>query len=187
MRNRQTQRTIKMVSRTGLPTLKGNQSCRGQALVEFTLVAMFFFLLAFATMDFCWLLFNQMNMQDAVREAARYASTGGHVPDPSGPSGSTLSRAASITTILNQSAAAGGTNISTIVISSATGGVCNSSSVGPQPAGCAGQPGDIVTIQATCNVPLLTTALAGFFTGNQFTFIVRASFKNEPFPSGLTD
>lgn len=183
MRDCQTHRTTRMVSRTGLSMLKRNQSCRGQALVEFTLVAMFFFLLAFAAMDFCWLLFNQMNMQDAVREAARYASTGNHVTDPSG---STLSRDQSITTILTQSAASAGTNIQNISISnSGSGAVCSSSS--GIAAGCAGQPGDVVTIQATCHVPLLTTALAGFFSGNQFDFTVRASFKNEPFPPGLTD
>ena len=82
MRNCLNYRVTKRVSRTGLPVLlKRNQSCRGQALVEFTLVAMFFFLLAFATIDFSWLLFNQMDMQDAVREAARCASTGYHIAE----------------------------------------------------------------------------------------------------------
>lgn len=173
MSNCQLSRTINMVSRTGLPMLKRNQSCRGQALVEFTLVAMFFFLLVFAAMDFCWLLFNQMNVQNAVREAARYASTGNHVvTNPA--TGATLTRVASITQILDQAAV--GTNIQSIVISSASGG-----------SGSAGGPGDTVTIKAVCSVPLLTTALSSFFSGNKFNFTVSASFKNEPFPATQTN
>jgi Flp pilus assembly protein TadG len=134
---------------------------------------MFFFLLAFAAIDFCWLLFNQMNMQDAVREAARYASTGNSLPNPNLP-GTNLSRIASIDQTLTNAAA--GKTVQSIVISSVTGG-----------AGSAGGPGDTVTVQANCAVPLLTTALGSFFGGNQFTFTVRASFKNEPFPAAQTN
>ena len=65
-------------------------------MVEFALVAMTFFLLAFALIDFSWLMFSQMNMQDAVREAGRYAATGNSV--------SGLSRVASITQVLDQAA-----------------------------------------------------------------------------------
>jgi Flp pilus assembly protein TadG len=186
MRNFQIRRMTKSVSRTGLPLIKRSQSCRGQALVEFTLVAMFFFLLAFAAMDFSWLLFNQMNMQDAVREAARYASTG-NSNGALDPVTGAPSRAASIIKVLNNSKV--GTQISSIVISnSVPGAVCNTGSVPPtgMPAGCAGGPGAIVTIQVNCNVPLLTYALGGIFTGNQFGFTVQASFKNEPFPAAAT-
>ena len=67
----------KRICGTGLPRLlKRNQSSRGQALIEFSLVALTFFILVFALIDFSWLFFNQMMMQNAVREAARYASTG---------------------------------------------------------------------------------------------------------------
>jgi Flp pilus assembly protein TadG len=152
---------------------KRNRRCRGQALVEFTLVAMIFFLLSFAVIDFSWLLFNQMNMQDAVREAARYASTGNHIPNPSTP-GSNFSRIASITQILENSAT--GSNIQSIVISSALGGV-----------GSAGAPGDTVTVKAVCDIPLLTTVLSGIFPANQFNFTVSSTFKNEPFPSSQTN
>ncbi len=167
MLNCQIRRTTKTFSRMGLPILlKRNQSCRGQALVEFTLVAMIFFLLSFAVIDFSWLLFNQMSMQDAVREAARYASTGAVITTPAG---TTLSRVASIDQTL-QNAAVVGTDIQSIVISSLVGG-----------PGSPGGPGDIVTVKAVCDVPLLTFALGTFFTGNQFNFTVSATFKNEPF------
>jgi len=158
----------KRISGTRLPRLlKRNQSSRGQALIEFSLVALTFFVLVFALIDFSWLFFNQMMMQNAVREAARYASTGDHVTN----NGTTLSRVASIEQIL-QDAAAVGTDIQSIVIKSALGGV-----------GSGGGPGDTVTVQAVCDVPLLTFALGPFFTSNQFTFTVSATLKNEPFPA----
>jgi Flp pilus assembly protein TadG len=174
MGNCRTRRATKRVYRAGLPfPLKGNASCKGQALPEFALVAMTFFLLAFALIDFSWLMFNQMNMQDAVREAGRYASTGNHVPDPTTP-GVTLNRIASITLVLNQAAA--GTNC-TPVISSAAGGV-----------GSAGAPSDIVTIKATCDIPLLTTAIGSFLgTTNRYHFTVSSTFRNEPFSPTQTN
>lgn len=173
MRNCLNYRVTKRVSRTGLPVLlKRNQSCRGQALVEFTLVAMFFFLLAFATIDFSWPLFNQMDMQDAVREAARVASTGYHMPN-SNPDLPPLGRIATVNQILNQSPMA--SDMQTVTISSVGGGV-----------GSAGGPGDTVTVTVNCSVPLLTYALQNLFTGSAFKFTVSATFKNERFPAADT-
>jgi Flp pilus assembly protein TadG len=135
---------------------------------------MFFFFLAFAVVDFSWLMFSQMSMQDAVREAGRYASTGNHLPNSSVP-GSNLSRDASIVQILNQGA--NGTIINSVVIKSATGGV-----------GSAGGPGDTVTITANCSVQLMTTLIGSLFgTANQYPFRVSSTFKNEPFPASQTN
>lgn len=183
MRNCEIRRTAKTVCRTGFPMLKRNRSCRGQALLEFSLVAMLFFFLCFAAIDFCWLLFNQMSMQNAVRAACRYASTGDYITNPA--TGTSIGRVASITQILQQAAV--GTNIETVVISSVAGGTCNSSSAAPQPAGCAGAPGDTVTVKAICDVPLLTNVFGSFFTGDMFSFTVSATFKDEPFPPAQTD
>ncbi len=180
MRNFQMRRTAKTMCRTELPMLKRNQSCRGQALLEFSLVAMLFFLLAFAAIDFCWLLFNQMSMQNAVRAACRYASTGDYITSPT--TGTSIGRVNSITQILQQAAV--GTNIQSIVISSVAGGTCNSSGL---PLGCAGGPGDTVTVKAVCGVPLLTNVFGSFFTGDTFNFTVSATFKDEPFPSAQTN
>lgn len=145
-----------------------NSACRGQAMVEFMLVVIPFFILAFAVMDFSWVLFNLMNMQDAVHEAGRYAVTGNHLPDPKKP-GVSLTRTASITQVLYQSAA--GATIDQVVISSSKGGV-----------GSAGGPSDTVTIQAVCHVPSLTTAIGRLFSAdNSFHFTVSSTFKNEPF------
>jgi len=148
-------------------------SCRGQALVETAVVLLSFFVLAFALVDFSWLLFNQMNMQDAVREAGRYAATGNHMLNPN--TGSDYSRIDSITQVLDYYKV--GANIDNVAISSITGG-----------AGSAGGPGDTVTITATCDVPLLTFAIGRFFgTDNKFHFTVSSTFKNEPFPASQTN
>jgi len=180
------QKSTKRVRRSGLPMLlKRNRSCRGQVLVEFVLVAMFFFLFVFAIMDFSWMMFNQMGVQDAVREAARYAATGNSIAGSS--------RASSIQQILTQPTVAN--NIQSIVISnSGNSGVCNlsSSSTPPYtppatPNSCAGGPGAVVTITANCAVPLLTNVFGAFFTADKFTFAVSSSFKNEPFPSAQTN
>lgn len=48
---------------------------RGQALVEFALIAPLFFLLLFAVIQFGFLMGGQVGLTNAVRETARYAAT----------------------------------------------------------------------------------------------------------------
>lgn len=48
---------------------------RGQALVEFAIIAPLLFLLLFGTIQFGFLLAGQVGMTNAAREAARYATT----------------------------------------------------------------------------------------------------------------
>jgi Flp pilus assembly protein TadG len=179
MGNCRTHRATKRVYKARRAFL-GNASCRGQALPEFALVAMTFFLLAFALIDFSWLMFNQMNMQDAVREAGRYASTGNHyVPDPINAPGVTLNRVDSIKQILNQAAA--GANC-VPVVSNSSGAVDGTGLPN------AGLPSDTVTITANCAIPLLTTAIGSFFgTDNKYHFAVSSTFKNEPFSPTQTN
>jgi Flp pilus assembly protein TadG len=133
---------------------------------------MIFFLLTFVVIDYSWLMFSQMNMQDAVREAGRYASTGNHVPDPSG---GYYSRVASITQVFDSNAVPGVYRNCNIAVSSATGG-----------AGSAGGPGDTVTITATCAIPLLTPGIQWFSKNYKFNFVASSSFVNEPFPPAET-
>jgi Flp pilus assembly protein TadG len=173
MRNYRIRLATKKVHRTGLPVPpKGDRSCQGQTLIEISLVLMTFFLLTFALMDFSWLMFNQMNMQDAVREAGRYAATGNHLANPGG---GTFSRITSITNVLD-SEATNASYITSVTINSLAGGV-----------GSAGGPNDTVTITAACAIPLLTTSIGKFFgTDNKYHFTVRATFKNEPFPPSQT-
>jgi Flp pilus assembly protein TadG len=124
---------------------------------------MTFFLLAFAIIDFSWLMFSQMNEQDAVREAGRFASTGN--------TNGTYTRVQSITQVLDAAAVQGNINHCTVVISSAAGGT-----------GSAGGPGDTVTVTATCHIPMLTTGLKWFPGNHDYNFTTSSTFVNEPFP-----
>lgn len=146
---------------------------RGQTMIEFILVAPLYFLLTFAVIDFGRMFFVQMNVQQAVQEAARYASTGQHLTDPNNP-GQTLSRVASITQEVQQAAV--GANVTNVQVSSLAGG-----------AGSAGGPGDTVTVTVTTNLALMTPMVAKFFPGGVYTFTSSATFKNEPFSANSTN
>ena len=148
-------------------------SLRGQAMVEFVLVAPLYFLLTFAVIDFGRMFFVQMNVQQAVQEAARYASTGQHLPDPNNQ-GQNLSRIASITAEVQKAAV--GANVTNVQVSSLAGG-----------AGSAGGPGDTVTVSVTTNLALMTPMVGKFFPNGVYTFTSSATFKNEPFSSTNTN
>lgn len=147
-------------------------SARGTTLLEFALVLPMFVLLLFAAVDFARLFYVEMTLQNAVREAGRYAITGNHVPDPNHP-GQNLSRAQSIQRVAQKQAM--GLDVSNLQILSANGG-----------SGSAGGPGDTVTISLTTHLHLLTPVIARFFNNGVYTFTVSVAFKNEPFPPGNT-
>jgi Flp pilus assembly protein TadG len=145
----------------------------GQTMVEFASVLLLFLILIFAAFDFGRLFFVQMEVQQAVQEAGRYASTGNHLPDPNNP-GQNLSRVNSIIAIAEQ-AVGGVVNFSSMQISSLQGG-----------AGSAGGPGDTVTISFTTNLQLMTPIIARIFPNGQYTFTSSTTFKNEPFSANNT-
>jgi Flp pilus assembly protein TadG len=145
----------------------------GQAMVEFLFVAPLFFFLIFAVFDFGRLFLVEMEIENAVQEAGRYASTGNHLADPKNP-GQSLSRVNSIIATLQQ--AAFGQQVSNIQISSLNGG-----------SGSAGGPGDTVTISVTSNLKLMTPIVASGFPNGTYTFISSATFKNEPFSASQTN
>lgn len=149
------------------------RAMRGQTMIEFVLVAPLYFLLTFAVIDFGRMFFVQMSVQQAVQEAARYASTGQHMVDPKNP-GQTLSRVASIAQQVEQSAI--GANVTNVQISSAAGG-----------AGSAGGPGDTVTVAVTTNLALMTPMVGKFFPDGKYTFTSSATFKNEPFSQSVSN
>jgi Flp pilus assembly protein TadG len=156
---------------------KGQQVKRthaaGQSLVEFALIAPLFFLLLCAVLDFGRLFFVQMTLQNAVRQAGRFAVTGNHLPDPKDPS-KKLSRMNSI--IRSARDAAVGLEVKNIQVSSAGGG-----------SGHAGGPGDIVTISLTTNLKLITPIVGRYFKDGTYPFTVSVSFKNEPFSPSKTE
>jgi TadE-like protein len=156
--------------RPGAQGRKGSAS--GVSLLEFALVAPVFFLLFFGVFDFARLFYVEMTLQNALREAGRYAITGNHQSDPNNP-GQNLSRVNSIIQVAQQAAI--GLDISGIQISSAGGG-----------SGSAGGPGDTVTISLATDLQLVTPLVAQFFNNGVYRFVVSVSFKNEPFPPGNT-
>lgn len=147
-------------------------STRGTTLLEFALVLPVFVLLMFAVADFARLFYVEMTLQNAVREAGRYAITGNHEPDPN-HHGQNLSRVQSIQYVAQHEAM--GLDVSNLQIVSVSGGNGN-----------AGGPGDTVTISLTTNLHLLTPVIARFFRNSIYTFTVSVAFKNEPFPPGNT-
>jgi Flp pilus assembly protein TadG len=148
---------------------------RGQAMAEFALVASMFFFLIFAVLDFGRMFLIQANLQDAIDQAGRFASTGNHLNDPRNP-GQTLSRINSIIqTFQNAAYKWPGVDLSGLQISSQAGG-----------AGSAGGPGDTVTLSLTTNLKLMTPLVSRFFPNGTYTFTSTASFKNEPFSADNT-
>lgn len=142
----------------------------GGATMEFALAATMMFTVMLGCFEFACLMYGQLTLQNAVREAGRYAMTGDHLPDPN-HAGQPLSRIASITQVAQQDAM--GLDVSNIQISSLLGGANN-----------AGGPGDTVTISLTANLPLMTALVGQYFTHGVYTTTVSATFRNEPFPPG---
>ncbi len=148
------------------------RSEEGQSLVEFSLTFLVFIFLCFAVLEFGRLFFVEMNVQNAIQEAARYGSTGNHLPDPKNP-GNFQSRVASITNTLKNDAL--GVQFANIQVSSLNGG-----------SGSAGGPGDMLNVSATVNMPLMTPLIGQLFPNGQYTFNASITVKNEPFPPSLT-
>ena len=148
----------------------------GQALIEVALSLSIFLLLAMGTVDFAFMFNNKLTLQNAVRQAGRYAITGNCIM---GANGCSLSRLNSIyQTLENYSAGLlNANNVSSDVTISCSngGGGC------PNPAG---GPQDIVTIQVHYPYNFLTPLIAPFFHNQPLTIKVSASFTNEPFPPG---
>jgi Flp pilus assembly protein TadG len=143
-------------------------SAKAQTALEFAIIAPIFLFLLFAVVDFGRMFFLQMDLQNALDEAGRFASTGNVLPNPNAP-GQSLSRAASILEVAQQAAV--GATITNIQISSLAGG-----------SGSPGGPGDTVTVSLTTSLQL-TPIVGKFFPNGAYTFTSSTTFKNEPFPT----
>jgi Flp pilus assembly protein TadG len=130
------------------------------------MVVLLFFLLTFGMIDIGHVFFVQVTLQNAMRQAGRFAVTGNHLTQ----GGTGLTRVASIIQVAQQAAI--GTDISKIQITSAQGG-----------AGSGGGPDDTVIISLTTDLKLITPLIGRFFGPNGiYTFTVSTTFWNEPFP-----
>jgi len=142
-------------------------------MVEFAMVVPLFFLLTFGMIDLGHVFFVQISLQNAMRQAGRFAVTGNHLTQ----GGTNLSRVASIVQIAQNAAV--GLDVTDIQICSVHGG-CSGATVGNTAA--AGGPGDTVTITLTSNLQLYTPMIGRFFgTNGVYSFTVSTTFRNEPF------
>lgn len=147
----------------------------GQALVEIAISLSIFLLLAMGTVDFAIMFNHKLTLQNAVRQAGRYAITGQCINQPNG----TCSRYNSILQTLETSSSGllNANNVGTDVVISCVngGGGC------PNPAG---GPRDVVTIQVTFPHRFLTPLTAFFFHNTPINIKVSSTFSNEPFDPG---
>jgi len=145
-------------------------------MVEMAFAATVFLTLTLAVIDFGWMFSNKMTLQNAVRQAGRYAITGQCVESNGSCS---ITRYNSVLQTLESYSLGliNGSNVSSVVTLSCTnqGGGCPNQ---------AGGPGDIVTITVNYPYPLLTPILAPLFHNHSYTIKVSAAFTNEPFPPG---
>ena len=154
------------------------QNDSGQALVEIAISLFVFLLVAMGVIDFATMFNRKVTLQNAVRQAGRYAITGQCIAGANGTC--SLNRYNSI--------------ISTLEASSA--GLLNSSNVGTDVTitcivdgggGCpnpAGGPQDVVTIQVAYPYNFMTPLIAPFFKNKPLTLNVSSTFTNQPFPPG---
>lgn len=166
---------------TMLGSILKQRNKNGQATLEFAFVAILFFGLLFVIIDIGALFFVNLTMQHAVREGTRRAVTG-----------NTYSaidrRTAVITQIREQSMGFYDKNTRTVkeptikvitpgnvTFANYTGGVTQTSNPG--------QAGDTIVVSLTYSWPLLTPILRPFFPGGEYTFTVRSTMRNEPFPT----
>jgi Flp pilus assembly protein TadG len=155
----------------------------GFTSLEFAMVASVFFVLLFGVMDYGWMFFAQMNVQQAVDDGGRFASTGNHTTVVSGGKPTTLSRIQSIIGAIQNEISVPGVNVQqNLVVCSTNGGCSNAGGSAP-----AGGPEDTVTLTLTTSMPLFTPALAALFAGGAYTFTSSTTFKNEPFNPSQTN
>src|SRR5271155_1164122 len=152
----------------------------GQSTPEFAAVGLLFFALVVAVMNYSWIFFAKMNVQQAMDDGGRFASTGNHLTTTGG---TTESRTQSIINTIQNEISVPNINVaSNLSICSVDGGCSGNGGSAP-----AGGPGDTVTLSLTSSLPIWTPWLAKLFTGGDFTFTASTTFKNEPFNPSETN
>ena len=144
----------------------------GQSLLEVAISVSVLFLLVMGTVDFGFLLSTKLTLQNAVRQAGRYAITGQCVVAGDG----TCNRYTSVTQKLQQSSLGllNNNNTGDVTISCANfGGGCPNN---------AGGPGDVVTISVSYPYHFISPLVGVIFRYQPYNIRVSAAFTNEAFP-----
>jgi len=163
-------------------------AAKGQSTVEFAMVISLFLLVMFAVIDYGWVFFAQLNIQQAVDDGGRFASTGNHSTVTSGGTTTTLSRISSIEGYIQNEI-----SVPNVVVAGNLN-VCDITTSTCGTDGTAGNPQDTVTLTLTANVPVTSmTFVYGLlhpftlFSGGVYPITASTTFKNEPFDPSLTD
>ena len=157
-----------------------NQS--GATILEFALVAIIVLSLLFAIVDLSLMLFANLAMQHAVRSGARYAVTGREDIDPGGR------RLAVIKKIEDSSIGLCKKNHCTVAFYrlNPDGSVSSIPADPDNPKSSdVGTPNEIIVVAVeNYSWTLLTPLIRPFFPDGKYTFTVKATMRNEPFPTG---
>jgi Flp pilus assembly protein TadG len=148
------------------------RSQRGQAVVEFTFMALLFFTVLFSVVEFAHLFYVKLTLRQALGQAGRFMVTGRTVKDASG---NDIPRDQAIQQIFDTWLIGTGTGLQSFQMT--CGG-----------AACAGGNTDeTVVLTATFNKPLFMAYFANLFpaiggcpAGN-VCFTMSTTWKNEPF------
>jgi len=153
---------------------------KGQTTVEFALTAFILFAVLFALIDFAVMFFVNLTMQHAVREGARYAITG------QGGGNGEQRRKALVDKIVACSYGLYEKNanphkepeVSVVPLSLLTGTTFDNYT--GTPVQDTGRPNELIIVKLAYSWPLMTPILAPFFQDGQYSFVVRATMRHEP-------
>jgi hypothetical protein len=150
---------------------RDQHSQRGQAVVEFTLVALLFFTVVFSIVEFSHLFYVKSTLRHALGDAGRFMVTGRTV---AGPLGTNLPREDAIKKAFEQWLIGTGAGLQSFQMT------C---SVNPCTGG---NPDEVVTLTATFNKPLFIAYFSNLLGGpgcpvGNVCFTMRTTWKNEPF------
>jgi hypothetical protein len=152
---------------------------RGVAMIEFALTAPVFLLLIFLIIDFSYLFWVNLTMQHAVREGVRFAVVGRTLADPNDPQGQTqLNHCDSAKEFIRRNAMGLYDKLNPTI---AFNTVDASGNVVPVPSGSCWSAGQIIMVDATTEMPLLTPLVRPFFPDGTYVFSVSTTMKNEAF------
>ena len=146
----------------------------GQAMVEVAISLSLLLLLTLGSIDFGYLFSTKVTLQNAVRQAGRYAITGQCITGTDGSCSQTRYNSIVKTLQDNSLGYLNTSNAGDISITCTNNG-------GGCPSG-AGGPGDLVTISVAYPYGFLSPLLAAFFPSHAYTIRVSSAFTNEPFP-----
>ncbi len=146
----------------------------GQTMVETALSATLFLFFLFGIINLGYLYYSKVTLQNAVRQAARYAVTGncgsGTCLDGGQGSGDRLN---TIIQVVKQYSF----NLNPTISVNCTGACPGYAGSGTENAG---GPGDLVQVSATYTFS--PVFFSKFLPGSSYTYTVSSTFKNELFP-----